>query len=122
MASVEELCDYITLINKSKTILEGGVHDIKMKYKSNAFELGFRGNPADVTKRLQECCAVIDHYEDKEGHRIKVKANEGISGNDMLNLVLPVTSLISFNEIIPTMNEIFIHVVEAQNKKHPQQV
>ena len=44
MGSVEELCDYITLINKSKTLLEGAVHDIKMKYKSNTFEIGFKGS------------------------------------------------------------------------------
>src|SRR5512145_1119995 len=44
MGSVEELCDFITLINKSKTLLEGGVHDIKMKNRDNTFEIGFRGD------------------------------------------------------------------------------
>ena len=44
MGSVEELCDNITLINKSRTILEGNVHDIKMNHRSNLFEIGFQGD------------------------------------------------------------------------------
>jgi ABC-2 type transport system ATP-binding protein len=117
MGSVEELCDYITLINKSKTLLEGAVHDIKMNYKTNTFEIGFKDNPAQVLTSLNGHCQVIHQYESRESHFIKVKVDQNMNGNDMLGLVLPFTSITSFNEIIPTMNEIFINVVEAQNKK-----
>jgi len=117
MGSVEELCDYITLINKSRTLLEGAVHDIKMKYKDNAFKIGFKGSPAAVYGKLDGACQVIDQSEDKGQHFIRIRADRALSGNDMLNLILPVATVTSFNEIIPTMNEIFINVVEAQNKQ-----
>lgn len=121
MGSVEELCDYITLINKSKTILEGGVHDIKMKYKTNTFEIGYIGDPSEVTGRLLGRCQITQQHEERDTHFIRVKADNQISGNDMLNLILPVASIVSFNEIIPKMNEIFINVVEAQNRQKPVQ-
>jgi ABC-2 type transport system ATP-binding protein len=114
MGSVEELCDYITLINKSKTLLEGAVHDIRMTYKSNSFQIGFKGNPEEVVERLKNCCQILEQSREKENNVIKVKADMSLKGNDMLNLILPVVSLTSFNEIIPNMNEIFIHVVESQ--------
>jgi ABC-2 type transport system ATP-binding protein len=117
MGSVEELCDYITLINKSRTLLEGTVHDIKMNYRTSTFEIGFKDNPAQVLHSLNGHCEVTHQYESGESHYIKVKAVKNMNGNDMLGLVLPYTSITSFNEIIPTMNEIFINVVEAQNKK-----
>jgi ABC-2 type transport system ATP-binding protein len=119
MGSVEELCDYITLINKSKTLLEGAVHDIKMTYKTNSFEIGFKGNPAAVMEALDGHCTVIDQSEEMDHHKLRVKAENNFNGNDMLSRILPVASLNSFNEIIPTMNEIFINVVEAQNKQNP---
>lgn len=119
MGSVEELCDHITLINKSKTILEGAVHDIKMQYKENAFEIGFKGSPAAVNGKLQGYCQILNEYEERDQHYIKIKAGKSVSGNDMLSLILPVATVTSFNEIIPKMNEIFINVVEAQNKQIP---
>jgi len=119
MGSVEELCDNITLINKSRTILEGAVHDIKMSYKSNMFEIGFHGDPEAVLNKLNGNCQVVDQHVERTNHFVKIKAEKNLSGNDMLNLILPVASVTSFNEIIPTMNEIFIRVVEAQNQQIP---
>jgi len=116
MGSVEELCDNITLINKSRTLLEGAVHDIKQKYKTNTFEIGFKGSPSGVLAKLESRCQVTGQYVEREHHVIRVKAEKSLNGNDMLALILPVASIISFNEIIPTMNEIFINVVETQNK------
>jgi ABC-2 type transport system ATP-binding protein len=117
MGSVEELCDNITLINKSKTILEGSVHDIKMENRSNIFEIGYTGDPSKVLERLNGHCQVIDQHEERSNHYVKIRAVRSLSGNDMLNLVLSIANITSFNEIIPTMNEIFIKVVEAQNKQ-----
>lgn len=117
MGSVEELCDNITLINKSKTILEGAVHDIQMEHKSNTFEIGFIGDQAPVMERLNGHCEVVDQHMERSNHYVKIKAKQGLMGNDLLNLVLPAAAITSFNELIPTMNEIFIKVVEAQNKQ-----
>lgn len=116
MGSVEELCDYITLINKSKTILEGDVHNIKMEYKANTYEVGFTGSPASVAANLNGHCTVIQQREERGTNFLKVSLEKSLNGNDLLNLILPVANVTSFNEVIPTMNEIFINVVEAQNK------
>jgi ABC-2 type transport system ATP-binding protein len=122
MGSVEELCDYITLINKSQTILEGAVHDIKMKHKSNTFEIGFKGDVTGVINKLNGHCQVMDQYERGANQFITIKTDANLSGNDMLGLVLPLAVITSFNEVIPTMNEIFIKVVEAQNQQNTRQL
>jgi ABC-2 type transport system ATP-binding protein len=57
----------------------------------------------------------VEHREEKNMHRIKIKAAETMTGNDLLKLMMPLASITSFNEVIPTMNEIFIRVVKAQN-------
>jgi ABC-2 type transport system ATP-binding protein len=115
MGSVEELCDNITLINKSRTILEGNVHDIKMSHRSNLFEIGFEGDASHVMNKLDGNFTLVDHHEERNMHRINIKAAETMTGNDLLKLMMPLASITSFNEVIPTMNEIFIRVVKAQN-------
>jgi ABC-2 type transport system ATP-binding protein len=120
MGSVEELCDHITLINKSKAILEGAVHDIKMQHKANVYEIGIEGNTRDLTVHLNGSCQVLKQNEVRGNQFITIKAGEKIKGNDMLSMILPHAPIISFNEVIPTMNEIFINVVEAQNQKNPR--
>jgi ABC-2 type transport system ATP-binding protein len=116
MGSVEELCDNITLINQSRTILEGDIQEIKMGHRSNMFEIGFLGDAAPVLESLNGNCEVVEHHEEKMQHRIKIKAAAKLNGNDLLNLIVPVATITSFNEVIPTMNEIFIRVVQAQNQ------
>jgi ABC-2 type transport system ATP-binding protein len=115
MGSVEELCDNITLINQARTILEGNVHDIKMNNRSNLFEIKFQGDAAPVLNKLDGNFTLIDQHEERGIHRIKIKAAETVTGNDLLKLVMPTAAITSFNEVIPTMNEIFIRVVQAQN-------
>lgn len=115
MGSVEELCDNITLINQARTLLEGKMKEIKMSYRSNMFEIGFQGDAALVLDKLDGSGEIIDHHEDDGHHRIRIKADEKISGNDLLSRVILLAPITSFNEVIPTMNEIFIRVVNAQN-------
>lgn len=116
MGSVEELCDNITLINQSRTILEGNVQEIKMNHRSHVFEIGFEGDDALVLEKLDRSCEVVEHQVERNNHRIKIKANAKLTGNDLLNQVIPYAVVHSFNEVIPTMNEIFIRVVKGQNQ------
>jgi ABC-2 type transport system ATP-binding protein len=117
MGSVEELCDHITLINKAKTILEGNVHEIKMNHRSNIFMIGFKGDPVPIMNELNGNCQIIEQFSEGNNWYLKIKAHENLTGNDMLKIVLPLADITSFNEVIPTMNEIFIKVVESQNRK-----
>jgi ABC-2 type transport system ATP-binding protein len=114
MGSVEELCDHITLINKSKTILEGNVQKIRMNHKLNLFEIGFTGDPAAVRQTLNGDFELVDLVDGHGNYVIKVRANHSFSGNDILKRILPVAGITSFNEVIPSMNEVFIRVVESQ--------
>jgi ABC-2 type transport system ATP-binding protein len=114
MGSVEELCDRITLINRSKAILEGDVNEIRMNHKSNMYEIGFTGDAKVIFDRLNGRCQVVDQRSEGQVSYIKIKAGHDLSGNDLLGTLLPLVSIVSFNEVIPTMNEIFIRVVESQ--------
>lgn len=114
MGSVEELCDNITLINKAKTILEGGVHDIRMRYKSNLHEIGLQGNAEKIIPLISRDFEVIDHAESITGSVLKIKALKSVSGNDILNHIIPLAEITWYREVVPSMNEVFIHVVESQ--------
>ena len=93
MGSVEELCDNITLINKSRTILEGNVHDIKMSHRSNLFEIGFEGDASLILEKLDGHFTLVDHQHSRGMHRIKISATETNTGNDLLKLVMPLASI-----------------------------
>jgi len=116
MGSVEELCDNITLINQSRTILEGPVHEIKMSNRTNVFEVGFQGDPVRVKEKIDPTCEVAGQDVTGFDYRLKIRASGEITGNDLLKQVMSVAYVTSFSEVIPTMNEIFIRVVKAQNQ------
>jgi ABC-2 type transport system ATP-binding protein len=116
MGSVEELCDNISLINQSRTILEGSVHNIKMGNRSNMFEIDFQGDPVPVLEKLNEKCEVVERHDSGLNYKVKVRVNGKLTGNGLLKLVMPMADISSFSEVIPTMNEIFIRVVKAQNQ------
>ncbi len=114
MGSVEELCDNISLINKSQTILEGKVADIKQKFKSNKFELSFSGNPEDLKAKLNGTY-YIENMETGENNISSaiIRLEEGRGGNELLKAVLPVINIQGFREILPSMNDIFIQTVQS---------
>jgi ABC-2 type transport system ATP-binding protein len=112
MGSVEELCDHITLINKSKTILEGKINDIRNAYKSNTFKIGYKGNPEKLKNLLDGDFELIEHSTQDNTNFAKIKVNRLLRKNELLYLLIPEIQIISFNELLPSMNEIFIKVVE----------
>jgi ABC-2 type transport system ATP-binding protein len=112
MGSVEELCDNITLINKAKTILEGSVDDIRRQWAGHEYDLVFHGSVKIEENNLYKILSQ-QHENDKTEFRIKTK--EEITSNEILKSVMNSGSLISFNPALPSMNEIFIRVVESRN-------
>jgi ABC-2 type transport system ATP-binding protein len=112
MESVEELCDNITLINKAKTILEGRVDEIRRQWAGNEFEVAFEGDLQIGSNGLYN---VMGQKKDNGKSIIRVKAVTDASPNDILQHVLPSGNIVSFNPALPSMNEIFIRVVEAKN-------
>jgi ABC-2 type transport system ATP-binding protein len=116
MNSVEELCDNITLINKSKCILQGEVDEIKNRFKSDIFEISFQGNFDQAKEVLNSHFQILEHVTEKKLHFIKVKMLHKHIDNELLSTILPVVHVLSFKEVYPSMNDIFIHVVEASNQ------
>jgi ABC-2 type transport system ATP-binding protein len=107
MEQVEEICDHIVLVNKGKKILDGTVSGVKQQFKGNLFRVGVEGN-ADAA-----ATAVFDVIESAEGSRV-VKINEGYRPNDVLEYFIHHGfSIVSFTEILPSLNEIFIQLVEG---------
>lgn len=116
MGSVEEICDHIALINKSEKILDGPVDQIKKRYRTNTYQINYTGEFDQLEKVLKSDVEIIEKFKGVEYNTLKIKLNNGISSNELLEQLLPYLSIISFNEIIPSMNDIFIRVVN-ENKK-----
>lgn len=116
MASVEELCDDIALINQSKKILEGRVGDIKRKYRDHLFELELGNADGRVERWIPENYQIIEKTILTTGlTRLKVKNPQAEDGNALLSKVMQHTTVYAFREILPSMNEIFIQQVKGVN-------
>lgn len=115
MGSVEELCDSIALINKSEKILDGRVKDIRKTYRTNTFRISFRGNILGFTNALWTGAEILDKHSEDDVHSMTVKLMNNVNSSQMLQSVLPVCEILSFHEIIPSMNDIFIRKVNEGN-------
>ena len=116
MGSVEELCDHIALINKSVKIVDGPTDEIRQKYKSNIFEIQYKGNFEQVDKALGNRFKILEHTESEKVNRVQVQYINGDSNNNLLQAIMPAAEILSFEEIIPGMNDVFIKVVQESNQ------
>jgi ABC-2 type transport system ATP-binding protein len=106
MEQVEEICDQIVLVNKGKKILDGPVKKIKQDFKENLFSIG---TDRELSDNGQAPFELVRSQQGKHVVRIK----EGHRSNDVLQYLLSNNVHVeSFNEILPTLNEIFIHLVD----------
>lgn len=117
MSSVEELCDHIALIDLGKTILQGSIQDIKNQYKADTYQLNFRGEIREVSTQLQGLATVTEEPTTGNVRKVYIKCINGTSTRDILSKLNPVVDIISFAEEIPSMNDIFIRVVEQTKQK-----
>jgi ABC-2 type transport system ATP-binding protein len=115
MESVEELCDHIALIDKSKKILSGSVSGIRNDHKSEVYEIIFKGNLIAFTNSLWTQYELISSKPHADLNSAKVKLLYNNTPNDLLQAVLPHVQIHSFKEILPNINDIFIQKVN-ENK------
>lgn len=116
MSSVEEICDHIALINKSKKILDGNIFDVKAQYKTETFDVVYKGDFEKINHILGADFKILDHTERPHFNEVTIKHLNGTSNNDLLMKIAPLAEIVSFSERIPSMNEVFIRVVEDNNK------
>lgn len=113
MSSVEEICDHITLINKSRNILSGQIDEIRHSHGDNIFEISYRGDTAKLQENLGNNYSVLSDCEQKFFRKMTVKAAEKEHGSEMLSRIIKDVEIVNFNEIIPSMNDVFIKLVEG---------
>jgi ABC-2 type transport system ATP-binding protein len=107
MEQVEEICDHIILINKGQKILDGTVKNIKHEFKENLFSIGFETLPSVNGEAPFEIVRT-------KGLSFDVKIKEGRQPNDLLQYFISRGHQVhSFSEILPSLNEIFIKLVEG---------
>ena len=108
MEQVEEICDHIILVNKGKKILDGTVKGVKNQFKENLFSIGFEEIPGSLNGNPPfEMVGTRDH-------QYVVKIKEGFKPNDVLNYFLQQgAKIVSFNEMLPSLSDIFIKLVEG---------
>jgi ABC-2 type transport system ATP-binding protein len=107
MEQVEEICDQIVLINKGKKILDGSVANVKQEFKENLFRITTTPLPPDIPESL---CEIISKNE----HSLTIRIKNGHTPNEVLRYFIDRQSNISaFTELLPSLNEIFIKLVEG---------
>jgi ABC-2 type transport system ATP-binding protein len=109
MEQVEEICDHIILVNKGKKILDGTVNDVKQQFKENLYRVSFGD------KILPEHLAIhLFEVKQRSEYEIVIKRDPGFSNNDILSYFINKGRMVqSFNEILPSLSDIFIKLVEG---------
>lgn len=110
MDSVEQLCDHIALINKSNVVLDGAVNDVKNKYKQNIFSVVHKQAFKSVPQSFE---LIESHPKAEDVNETIIKLHENTHSNKALLEFLQNNEVISFNEVIPSMEDIFIMAVEG---------
>ena len=122
MASVEELCDNIMLINKGQKVLEGSVYQIKQDFKDNKFEIKLRieeQSNSQIFKFsdsqvLPEGFNMESEKTDNNGElELIVSADKDINPNILINYLSEKGTIVSYRELLPSMNDIFINQVNS---------
>lgn len=109
MESVEELCDEIALINKSKVVVNGPVNDVRRKYGSNNIELIYTGD-ADI-QATDDFAILSDQNEGGRHTAVLSLPQEGDTNAVLAYLLQQGVKVNSFKELLPRMNDIFIKLV-----------
>jgi ABC-2 type transport system ATP-binding protein len=108
MEQVEEICDHIILMNKGKKILDGTVSGVKQQFKEDLFRIGLEGELPTTAETAS--FAVVG----REANSLVVKIAAGHRPNDVLRFFIDRgQNITSFTEILPSLNDIFIRLVEG---------
>ena len=114
MESVEELCDYMALLHKSEKLLDGKVSEIKREFKSNTFEVGL--TTSDEHQLLQELnskfkIGTANFQSINKDVKVSIQLKPEETSNDLLHYLISVAQVNHFEEVIPSVNDIFIKTV-----------
>jgi ABC-2 type transport system ATP-binding protein len=111
MESVEELCDNISLIHNSKTVINGAKNDIKNQYRDNTFIVEYQGDLPNSTSGFE----ILKTSKIEDVNRVEIKIQNGDKLNSLLGFLSDKVEIVSANEKIPSINDIFISTVKPTN-------
>ncbi|MDF2479305.1 MAG: transporter ATP-binding protein [Sphingobacterium sp.] len=117
METVEELCDNIALINRSKKILDGAVHAIKKEYRNQTYKLEYTATEDNFLLSNDALFKVITSTRVEKTYITTIQLNRNIHINDVLIYFLPQIQLNQLIEIVPSMADIFIQKVTQVSPK-----
>jgi ABC-2 type transport system ATP-binding protein len=118
MASVEEICDHITLIDNSRNVLSGEIHAIKDQFKTHTFNLTYKSEKK-LSELLNETQYRITKQQKlRENYSADIQLLNGSTTNNLLTKLLPEVEVIAMQEILPSLNDIFIEVVNKNSYSH----
>ena len=112
MASVEEVCDEIALIDHSRVVLSGNVHEVRERYKEHLFEVEYIG--AITLQPDPTRYTLISATPSGGGTAIRIRKSPTVSNAELLSSLSAQGELRAFREVLPSMNEIFIKTVEGR--------
>lgn len=118
MSSVEQLCDNITLINRSKNILSGNVEKIRKEFGSNRYRFEYAGETSRLLSALGD--RVIEHNEEaRKGNESAttsiIRFSDDVKLRDIIEIANREVELLGFSSDLPSMDEIFITTVKNSN-------
>lgn len=115
MSSVEELCDYITLINKGKNILSGEINKIRESFTTNLYEITTKNSISNISEILPPEVKIEATIQERGAFITRVNTTQKISSNEILEKLLPYVEIISFRKQLPSMHDIFVQEVNKTN-------
>lgn len=114
MASVEEICDNITLINNGKNILSGNVGQLRREFSQGRYSLGFKGNPRTLMETLAPMTQAMQLSDNLDS--LQFQLNSDVTLRDVISSANPIVEISSLQPSMASMNDIFIHTVENNNR------
>lgn len=115
MASVEELCDHIALINHAQVVLSGSVRDVREQFKDNRYRVAIQ-RPAEEVSPINTLFQVEEQVVEGNVCRLVLQKNPSVRNAELLSALASRYEILSFEEIIPSMHEIFIRTVSSEHK------
>lgn len=117
MSSVEEVCDNITLINKSRNILSGNVDELRRRFFGNRYDITFAGDSRQLMEKLQPVAGEFMLKEpDSQGRNtLSLHVNDSAHVRDIISIANDNVDIATFRESIASMNDIFIRAVKEDN-------
>ncbi len=119
MSSVEELCDHITLINRSRNILTGNVEELRRSFGGNRFRLRFEGELSSLAEAIKPVVSYIGEDEEEnrgQGESVIVELNDAATRRDLVDIANRATDLVGFEPVMPSINNIFINAVRNSSE------